>query len=85
MKLMVNDGPTVSPRHQRLEAGTLWRHLKTGNIYVIVGPCQMEATWTPGVLYRRADDRDALSPMGPIARDRSEFCDGRFQPVEIDT
>lgn len=55
--------------------GTRWRHIKTGNIYVTVGSCRLEATGEPAVLYRRADDEDDTV----WARASDEFLDGRFE------
>ena len=54
--------------------GTIWRHLKTKHHYVVVGECQMEATWEPGILYARIDGYTER----PIARSRAKFMDGRF-------
>jgi hypothetical protein len=59
--------------------GTSWMHIRTGNVYTIVGECQMEATWEPGVLYVRANG----STKKPIARALAEFTDGRFEQIEI--
>lgn len=56
---------------------TRWRHLKTGNEYVVLGVGMIEATLTAAVLYRRAVG-DPLVWVRPLA----EFLDGRF--VEID-
>jgi hypothetical protein len=59
-----------------LDPGTLWKHLKTGNMYVIVDVCLLEATLDEHVLYKRADH------TGPIwCRPMSEFIDGRFEQV----
>lgn len=56
--------------------GTLWVHLKTSHLYVIVGDCQLEATNRPAVLYR------LVGGEGPVwARDMEEFMDGRFAEV----
>ncbi|MGS4945193.1 hypothetical protein ACVDG3_06915 [Meridianimarinicoccus sp. RP-17] len=70
-------------KHDRCEPGTIWRHRQTGHVYVVVGPCQIEATWRPGVLYRRINNADEIQPVGPIVRDREEFLDGRFEPLNI--
>ena len=74
----------MSPMFERMEAGTVWRHRKTGHLYVIVGWCQLEETWRPGILYRRLNNRDAVQARGPIARDAQEFIDGRFEPVDVE-
>ena len=60
--------------------GQAYRHKKTGNVYrVVLADCRIEATNTEAVAYRRADDPHA----GVWIRPRSEFCDGRFEYVEI--
>lgn len=52
---------------------TLWRHVKTGGVYVISGECQIEATNEPAVLYQ------SVQTQGPLwCRPKSEFLDGRF-------
>lgn len=56
--------------------GSLWTHLKTAHIYVVVGECQLEATNKPAVLYRQVNHPDG----GKVwARDLAEFMDGRFE------
>lgn len=60
--------------------GSVWKHIKTGNLYIVIGECQMEAEWEPGVLYIRSDGNSER----PIARNRSQFLDGRFQQIVID-
>lgn len=56
--------------------GTLWLHLKTNHLYVVVGDCLIEATCRPAVLYT------LVGGGGPTwARDRDEFMDGRFAEV----
>ena len=60
--------------------GKLYCHLKSGHIYVVTGECLLEATAKPGVLYRRVNLPDA--PLW--ARDKDEFLDGRFAPVNLD-
>lgn len=56
--------------------GTMWLHVKTGHLYIVVGECWLEATNAPAVLYHRAGG------VGPTwARDREEFLDGRFAQV----
>ena len=66
--------------YERAQVGTVWRHRASGHLYAVVGVCQLEATWRPAVLYVRLNNPDAVQPEGPIARDRDEFLDGRFEP-----
>ena len=57
----------------------LFKHEKTGHLYVVIAHCILESTTKPGILYQRSING---VPMGPIwARDASEFYDGRFTPV----
>jgi hypothetical protein len=73
----------MSPMFERGEAGTVWRHRMSGHLYVIVGRCQIEATWEPGILYRRLNNPEPAQHSGPIARSASEFFDGRFEAVRL--
>ena len=59
--------------------GTVWKHLKTGHAYTIMGVCRLEATNRPAILYRRADGSSQIV----WARDEEEFLDGRFERVEV--
>jgi hypothetical protein len=60
-----------------LEIGSLWRHVKTGGEYQIIGACQIEATNTPGFIYRSVE-------TGVVwCRPRCEFLDGRFERIPM--
>lgn len=54
----------------------IWRHKKTGGLYVIITDnFQIEATLEQGVLYRNlSDGREWVRP-------KSEFMDGRFESL----
>lgn len=55
--------------------GTVWRHKKTGNVYVIIGTCRLEATNATAYLY-------TSSSNGVVwARDADEFLDGRYENI----
>jgi hypothetical protein len=57
---------------------TLWRHRKTGGVYVISGFCQIEATNELGVLY------SSVQTEGPLwCRPLAEFIDGRFVRLDV--
>lgn len=58
-------------------AGSIWRHVKTGKVYSVVGTCRLEATNSPAVLYASPDDGGVV-----WARDMDEFLDGRFERVD---
>lgn len=68
----------MSPEIAMVEVGTLWRHIGKGTTYVVVGACQIEDPWAPGVLYMPLSHNHDLP--GPIARSLAEFVDGRFVP-----
>lgn len=55
----------------------LWRHRKTGAIYVIIGYTVIEDSWTPAVRYQKAGSR----PGGDVVRPCAEFFDGRFEAI----
>lgn len=62
-----------------IQVGKKYRHLKTGNTYLVFGLCKIEKDWVDAVLYRR------LPGEGPeflIARPIAEFLDGRFELIE---
>lgn len=55
--------------------GSLWKHLKSERLYVVVGHCQLEVTNEEGVLYREINN-----PNGKLwAHSKDEFLDGRFE------
>lgn len=56
--------------------GSLWKHKKTGHVYVVIGHCQIEATNQPGVLYTPVW---ATSAPTVWARPTLQFMDGRFE------
>lgn len=53
--------------------GTIWKHIKSGETYAIVGNCLLEATNSPAVLYA-----STIGDGRVWARDLDEFMDGRF-------
>ena len=57
--------------------GTLWRHIKSGGVYLTVGSCRLEKTGQPAVLYRHPEPENSTV----WARDMDEFLDGRFERV----
>ncbi len=63
---------------QSVPVSTLWRHRKSGGVYVISGICQIEATNEPGVLY------SSVQTEGPLwCRPLAEFTDGRFVRLDV--
>lgn len=60
---------------ENVPIGTRWRHLKSGNDYMVTGHAIIEATLTPAVIYSRYGQTDRWCRPG------SEFLDGRFENV----
>lgn len=59
-------------------SGSLWVHVATGRLYVVVGACQLVAPDEAGVLYCDVND-----PNGLVwTRAEAEFLDGRFERFE---
>lgn len=54
---------------------SVWKHLKTGNQYIVTGHVMIESTWKPGVVYSGKDSFH-------IVRDGDEFIDGRFERIK---
>lgn len=53
----------------------IWRHKKTGNLYVITGECKIEAEWMDSIKYIGINDLNRKE----IIRPKAEFFDGRFE------
>lgn len=62
-----------------LAIGAYYRHKKSGGTYQLLMLATIEATMTPAVVY------GARSKDGPVrwVRPVDEFCDGRFEPVDM--
>lgn len=54
----------------------VWKHMKTGNLYEIVGFGLVEKTLTPSVIYRQHSAVIGYSSLW--VRPCEEFFDGRF-------
>lgn len=57
--------------------GSVWRHLKSGRVYTVVGHCRLEASGEPAVLYCRPEDGTLW------VRSTDEFLDGRFERIKV--
>lgn len=66
------------PNDAEWTKGSVWRHVKTGKVYAVIGRCRLEATNRPGVLYTRPEDGTVW------ARDADEFLDGRFERLTFE-
>ncbi|MFV1851621.1 MAG: DUF1653 domain-containing protein [Thalassospira sp.] len=58
-----------------LMIGSLWRHVKSGGEYQVIGACRIEATNTPAYLYRSTETGQVW------CRPLDEFHDGRFERI----
>lgn len=64
-----------------LVIGGYYRHKKTGGVYQVLMTATIEATMTPAVIYGASERGVAHRWVRPLV----EFCDGRFEPVEINS
>lgn len=64
-----------------LAIGAHYRHKKTGGTYQFLMFATIEATMTPAVVYAARKDGVRQCWVRPV----DEFCDGRFEPVDMAT
>jgi hypothetical protein len=64
-----------------LAIGAHYRHKKTGGKYQLIMFATIEATMTPAVIYGANKNGEPQRWVRPLA----EFCDGRFEPVDMST
>ena len=64
-----------------LAIGAHYRHKKTGGTYQLLSFATIEATMTPAVVYGGRLKGETHRWVRPLA----EFCDGRFEPVDMAT
>ena len=62
-----------------LAIGGYYRHKKTGGTYQLQMFATIEATMTPAVVYAARHGGEVTRWIRPTA----EFCDGRFEPVDM--
>lgn len=67
---------TLSPEAKPQAAGEIWRHLKTGGLYVVIAEGRIEADLSDVVIYRSCKDGSVWT------RPKEEFHDGRFVRVD---
>jgi hypothetical protein len=63
---------------------TQWIHTKSGNTYIVVGNCFIEATCTQAVMYEREGFVDPVVWVRPIDEFRDRFksiIDGKLPPM----
>ena len=59
--------------------GAYYRHKKTGGVYQVLMLATIEATMVPAVVYGSRSS----AGIGRWVRPLDEFCDGRFEPVDM--
>lgn len=64
-----------------LAIGAHYRHKKTGRTYQLVMFATIEASMTPAVVYGARSKGETHHWVRPLA----EFCDGRFEAVDMRT
>lgn len=61
----------------------VWRHKKTGGLYVILTTAYVEADMTHSVVYERLGYDGADAATRRFVRPSEEFFDGRFEEVKL--
>lgn len=61
--------------------GGYYRHKKTGGTYQVLMFATIEATMTPAIVYATTAHVGVRTWVRPV----DEFCDGRFEPVDMST
>ena len=65
----------LSLKRKEVPIGSLWRHLKTDNLYTVKDIVVVESDLTLAVSYKRLGDTSRLHWLRPL----DEFLDGRFK------
>lgn len=71
----------VAAERLMFEIGDTVEHLKTGNLYYILGYGKLEQTLEPMVVYVDATKNGPLMGNMPWIRPRKEMYDGRFLKI----
>jgi len=59
---------------EKLKPMSKWKHLKSGNIYVVIGNCFIESTCTQAVLYASDNiDADSVAWVRPLTEWKEKF------------
>lgn len=66
----------------QLAIGAHYLHKKTGHRYQLINFALIEKTMTPAVVYAAKDKNGFIQYW---VRPTEEFCDGRFEPVDMTT
>ena len=65
----------LNAKRKGVPVGSLWRHLKTDNLYTVKDIVVVESDLTLAVSYKRLGDTSRLHWLRPL----DEFLDGRFK------
>lgn len=75
MKSLEEVQEDLSLKRKEVPIGSLWRHLKTDNLYTVKDIVIVESDLTLAVSYKRLGDANRLHWLRPL----DEFLDGRFK------
>lgn len=75
MKSLEEVQEDLSLKRKEVPIGSLWRHLKTDNLYTVKDIVIVESDLTLAVSYKRLGDANHLHWLRPL----DEFLDGRFK------
>lgn len=65
----------LSEKRKEVPIGSLWRHIKTDNLYIVKDIVVVESDLTFAVSYQKLGDFSRLRWLRPL----DEFLDGRFK------
>ena len=75
MKILEEVQADLFLKRKEVPVGSLWRHLKTDNLYTVKDIVVVESDLTLAVSYKRLGDTSRLHWLRPL----DEFLDGRFK------
>ena len=75
MKSLEEVQEDLSLKRKEVPIGSLWRHLKTDNLYTVKDIVVVESDLTLAVSYQKLGDLSRLRWLRPL----DEFLDGRFK------
>lgn len=75
MKTLEEMQGDLSLKRKEVPVGSLWRHLKTDNLYTVKDIVVVESDLTLAVSYKRLGEPSRIHWLRPL----DEFLDGRFK------
>ena len=75
MKTLEEMQGDLSLKRKEVPVGSLWRHLKTDNLYTVKDIVVVESDLTFAVSYKRLGETSRIHWLRPL----DEFLDGRFK------